>query len=414
VSTGGSESKPFPVQIAASNPGIFSMNQRGWGPGRIENLDSLGKRTLNSTSNTAHAGQRVTMRITGLGKDAGAPLVIGNRTVQSGLPRPLKAPGEQEVSFTIPPGVSPGCYVPVYFLPSPDRISNVVTMAIHSGAGDCDSGPIPLLDKQRVGVAVFTRSNMLKGAVAAMADEVIAVFVATSQGPALSPLLLLPPPGTCTAYMSSFQAETIMPDSISSALIAEIGGEGLEAGSQLRAVQGKNRRVIPGETAGYYRAWLGSYRTKKRKLFLEPGRFVFSGRGGTDVGPFSVSVESPAPFEWTDRAQTNTVDRNHALPVTWRGQASDHTTIILATNVDQVTTAIGTCLCTAPLNATHFEIPAALLANIPASTAVSGVPYDQLFVASLPTRSAGRLQTKGIASGAVLTIFANGRFVQYH
>lgn len=416
VSSGGSESKPFPMQIAASNPGIFSVNQRGWGPGRIENLDSLGKRTLNSTSNPAHPGQRVAMRITGLGKDAGAPLVIGDRTVQSGLPRPLSAPGEQEVTFLIPQGVPTGCYVPVYFRAPPGRPSNIVTMAIHSGSGNCEAGPIPLLDKQRVGVAVFTRSNMLDGAISTTEDEVIAVFFAKNEGPPVSPLLLLPPPGTCTVYTSSFQTETIRPDSLASALIAELGGVGLAAGPELSAAQEKNHRVIPGNfgPAGYYRAHLGSYRTKPIKLFLEPGRFVLSSKGGTDVGAFSVSVESPTPFEWVNRGQIYVVDRNRALPLTWRKQASDHVTIILATNVDQITTAIGTCLCTAPLGATHFEIPAGLLANIPASAKVSGIPYDQLFVASLPVKSAERLQAPGIASGTVLTIFASGRFVLYH
>jgi hypothetical protein len=415
VSSGGSESKPFPVQIAASNPGIFSVNERGWGPGRIENLDSLGKRTLNSTSSPAHPGQRVALRITGLGKDAGATLVIGDRNVLSGLPRTLAAPGEQEVSFPIPLEVPSGCYVPVYFQGSTGKPSNVVTMAIHSGPGNCDPGPIPLLDKQRVGVAVFTRSNMLDGVTSTTADEVIAVFAAKSEGPALSPLLLLPPPGTCTAYMSSFQTETIMPDSIASALIAEVVGEGLAAGSELGATQGKNHPAIPGDrgTAGYYRARLGSYRTNRRKLFLEPGRFIFSGKGGTDVGPFSLSVESPSPFEWANRGQIFRIDRDHALPLIWRKQASDHVTIILATNVDQKTTAIGTCLCTAPLGATHFEIPAGLLANIPASSAVSGIPYNQLFVASVPAKGGERLQAPGIGTGAVLTIFANGRFVFY-
>jgi uncharacterized protein (TIGR03437 family) len=416
VSSGGSESKPFSVQIAASNPGIFSVNQRGWGPGRIENLDSLGKRTLNSTSNPAHPGQRVALRITGLGKDAPAPLVIGGRAVQSGLPRTLPAPGEQEISFLIPQGVPSGCYVPVYFRGSGGRLSNVVTMAIRPGSGSCEAGPIPLLDKQRIGLAVFTRSSMLDGAISTTEDEVIAVFAAKNEGPPVSPLLLLPPPGTCTAYTSSFQTDTIRPDSLASALIAELGGQGLAAGSELSAVQGKYHRDIPGDrgSAGYYRARLGSYRNKPKKLLLEPGKFVFSSKGGTDVGAFSLSVESPAPFEWVNRGQIYLVDRNHALPITWRKQAGDHMTIILATNVDQVTTAIGTCLCTAPLGATRFEIPAGLLANIPASATVSGIPYDQLFVASLPVKGAQHLQAPGIASGAVLTIFASGRFVKYH
>ena len=416
VSSGGSDSKPFPVQIAASNPGIFSVNRRGWGPGRIENLDSQGKRTPNSTANPAHPGQRVAMRITGLGKDASAPLVIGNLGVPSGLPRNLPAPGEQEVSFTIPQGVPAGCYVPVYFRASGERPGNIVTMAIRSGAGNCEAGPIPLLDKQRVGLAVFTRTNMLNGAVVTMEDEVIALFAAKSEGPPVSPLLLLPPPGTCTAYTGSFQTDTIRPDSIAAALIAEIGGDGLAAGPELSAIQGKNHRDIPGDggTTGYYRARLGSYRGRPQKLFLEPGRFVFSSKGGRDVGAFSATLESPAPFEWVNRGQIFVVDRNRSLPLTWRGQASDHLTIILATNVDQLTTATGTCLCTAPLGATRFEIPAGLLANIPASAEVSGIPYDQLFVASLPARSTERLQAPGIASGAVLTIFSSGRFVKYH
>ena len=47
VTVDGQPSKPFPVDVVASNPGIFSRNGEGWGPGRIEN---------NSISNPAHHG----------------------------------------------------------------------------------------------------------------------------------------------------------------------------------------------------------------------------------------------------------------------------------------------------------------------------------------------------------------------
>jgi hypothetical protein len=417
VSAGGAASNPFPVQIVASNPGIFSLSQRGWGPARLDNLAPQGKRTQNTGSNPAHPGQRVTLRVTGLGKGVATPLIIGNRTVSSGLPRLLAEPGEQEVSFTIPQGVPTGCYVPVYFVSSPNITSNVVTMAIHSGPGHCDSGAIPLLDQQRFGLAVFTSTNMLNGRSAGDDDEVIALFAARGLGTALSPLLLLPPPGTCTAYMSSFQADSIMPDSVASALIAQLGGDGLAAGPQLSAARGKLRRAIPGEKGapGYYRANLGSAgNNRPRARLLQPGKFVFSGRGGVDVGPFSVTVDGPARFEWTNRATVQTVERGRPLSLAWRGQATGQMTIILATNVDQITTAVGACLCSAPLNATHFEIPAALLANIPASAVSMGIPYDQLFVASLPAKSANPFRAQGLDTGAVLTIFANGRFVKYH
>lgn len=416
VTSGGSESKPFPVRIAASNPGIYSLNQRGWGPGRIENLASLGKRTPNSTANPARPGQRVAMRITGLSKGSGAPLVIGDAAVESGLPRALSAPGEQEVSVLIPQKAPTGCYVPVYFRDSTGRPSNVVTMSIRSGTGSCEPGPVPLLDKPRIGIAVFSRSNMLNGAVSTTMDEAFAVFTAKDEGPPVSPLLLLPPLGTCTFYTSSFQVDAIRPDSLGAVLISEIGGEGLAAGTELSAEQGKNNLTIPEifTVQGFYHANLGSYRGNPRKLLLEPGKFVFSSPGGTDVGAFRVAVESPERLEWANRGQIYRIDRTRALPLTWRKQAGDHVIIILATNVDQLTTATGTCLCTASSGATRFEIPAGMLANIPASSPVAGFPYDQIYISSIPARGGERLQAAGIGAGAVVVTYASGRFVQYY
>ena len=51
-------SAPFPVEIVASNPGIYSLNGQGWGPGDIRE---------NSQQNPAHPGQRVVAAVTGLG-----------------------------------------------------------------------------------------------------------------------------------------------------------------------------------------------------------------------------------------------------------------------------------------------------------------------------------------------------------
>src|SRR5271170_7300410 len=39
VMAAGGNSAPFPVEIAASNPGLYSRNAQGWGPGWIDNLD---------------------------------------------------------------------------------------------------------------------------------------------------------------------------------------------------------------------------------------------------------------------------------------------------------------------------------------------------------------------------------------
>ncbi len=411
VTAGAAASKPFSIEITASNPGIFSQNKLGWGPGQTENIDAAGKRILNSTVKPAAPGQRVAMRITGLGKGIPAVVVVGNRTVNAGLARAVAQPGEQELSFAIPPDAPLGCYVPIYLQASPTRASNIVTMTIQSAAnrsGKCDSGPIPALDARRIAMIVATRTNIYERGGNTNTAEVIASFAVREPGRSLSPLLLLPPPGTCTAYTSSFQSATSSPITVSSSLHGEIGTEGLAAGAQLALGRDTRRRIIPWD-----RNAIGYYHSHVPPQLLNPGRFFLSGPGGTDVGAFRITAEAPAPFEWTDRDKTEVVARSRGLPMHWKGQANGHWTILLATNVDRITTAIGTCLCTAPLNATHFDIPAALLANIPASSDAPGTPYDQLFIVSMPAKGTP-LSVAGIGAGVLFTIYSNGRAVQYH
>jgi uncharacterized protein (TIGR03437 family) len=410
VTAGGASSKPFSMEVSASNPGIFSQNKNGWGPGQIENIDSNGKRTINSTTHPATPGQRVAMKITGLGKGSAAMVVVGNRTA-SGVARPAAQTGEQEISFAIPPDAPPGCYVPLYLLATPTRASNVVTITIQSAANRsarCDSGPIPSLEAKRVAMVVVTRTNWFKEGVTTNKGELMATFAVRDLDFSLSPLLLLPPPGTCTAYTATLESTKSPPITISDSLFGEIGNEGLAAGTQLVLGRDTRRKIVPwdGNAVGYYHG-----RVPPR--LLNPGKFFLSGPGGIDVSAFRVTAEAPVPFEWTDREKSEVIARDRGLPLHWRGKTSGHSMILLATNVDQITTAIGTCLCTAPLNATHFEIPAAMLANIPASYDTPGTPYDQVFISSLPAK-ATPLSISGIGAGALFTIFSNGRGVQFH
>lgn len=408
VKAGRSTSKQFPFEVAASNPGIFSQNKLGWGPGQIENIDPAGKRTLNSTANPAHPGQRVAMRVTGLGHGAAAVLVIGNRSVNATIDAAISQAGEQELSFAVPNDVPQGCFVPVYLKATPVRASNVVTMAIRSGSGRCDPGAVPLLEQKRIGLGVLTRVSTITERGEEIIDGFGALFSVNGGFAGLSPLRLLPPAGTCTAYTGSFQGVDTFPVSIEGMLITQLGGEGLNAGPRLMVARGNQHRDIPSD-----RGAPGLYRAELEPLLLDPGKFIVSSVGGMDIGPFRVTLDGPSPFEWTGRHERQSVDHTQPLPLQWRGQASDQLTIILARNVDQLTTANATCLCIAPLNATHFEIPAALLANIPATVDISGIPYNQMYVASLSTKPAP-IVAAGIGGGAVFSLYANGRLVRYY
>jgi hypothetical protein len=255
-----------------------------------------------------------------------------------------------------------------------------------------------------------------KASVDTVSDEALATFTAKTGKPLLSPLLLLPPPGACTAYTSSFQAETILPNSISAAIVAEVDAQGLRAGNPLTLMSSTGKRTIPqdGGTSGYYRAQLGN--TERRRagsLFLEPGELTLSGMAASDVGPFTWKTRMAEPFDWTDRGEISSVDRSRSLTVHWRGQGEDRTMLVLATNVDQITTAIGTILCAAPGAAGQFTIPAALLANLPASQDIPGIPYDQLFVVSIAAKPAPAPVPRGLTGAAMVSLYAIGRVVDY-
>jgi uncharacterized protein (TIGR03437 family) len=407
VEVNGASSDPFHVQVIDGNPGLFSTNGEGWGPGLFRKAES-----------PAHVNQRVSLLGTGFSATRAVTIVVGNRAIQAHRPRETSQPGQQEITFTVPVDSPLGCYVPVYALATPRRASNVVTISIAANDSACDPGPLPILSADRIGVAVFARSTMRarQANLDNQSDEAIVAFSAKSAGPVFSPLLLLPPAGACTVYTSSFQADSILPNSISAAIVAQMGTRGLRAGNSLTFTNGAQSRTIPqdGGTAGYYRASLGNSDARRRiPLFLQPGEVTLSGSGGPDIGPFSAKAHLADPFEWIDREAISQVTRDRPLTVHWSGLANDRRVAILATNVDQITTAMATTLCTARATDQKFTIPAAVLANVPASRDIAGVPYDQLFVMSLPEKTASAIQAKGLDRGAIISLQAIGRFVTY-
>jgi hypothetical protein len=301
-------------------------------------------------------------------------VLVGGRSVS--VARSNARPGEETIEFQIPADAREGCYVPVYVLASPLRASNVVTMSIRSGTGPCRPGPIPLLNTNTAGLALFTRARMKPKTENAdlINDEVAVMFMLKDDLPVLTPLLLLPPPGACTAYTSSLQASPPLPKTISDALVSLVEDRGLDAGSQLTTgTAGRNRPVysIHG-VRGYYRGRLGQAGPgadrRAPPLFFDPGELTLTGSGGEDIGSFEARAPSPLPFEWTDRDSIDVIDRSRPLTVHWRDSSSSpHLIAILLSNVDQLTTAIANCLCIADGRAGEFAIPPAVLANIPAS-----------------------------------------------
>ncbi len=420
VETGAEDSKPFPVEVVPSNPGIFSQNGEGWGPARADNLDAQERATPNAFDHPARRGQRLRFFSTGLGGASAVRVVVGNRAVPGASVRPGRTPGEEQITIRIPGDAPEGCYVPLYLDLGAARASNVVTVAIASRATSCDPGPVPLLIGERPAFVLLSRTRMRaehsNGDI--VDDHALATFVQKNDAPVLSPMLLLPPAGSCTAYTGDFQSRPTLAVSISDSLVSDLGGAGLDAGPHLLLARGEQSRTLPRipGAPGLYKVHLGTndaaFRGRALPLFLDPENLLLSSGGGKDIGAFRLNFHGPAPIEWTDREQHAFVDRKTPLTVHWPAETTNRIVLILATNVDQITTAVGTCLCTARASAGSFTIPAALLGNIPVTMDIPGIPYDRLFVAALPAKATG-LAIPGLNSGAEVSLYAEGRFVSF-
>jgi uncharacterized protein (TIGR03437 family) len=420
VETAGQASKTFPIDIVASNPGLFSRNGEGWGPGRVDNLSAQGRPTPNTFDEPAIRGQRIRVMSTGLGGIAQIHVVIGNRSIAARSVQPGSRPGEEEIVLRIPETAPVGCYVPLYLEIPGSRASNVVTVAIAARSESCDSGPVRLLRDNRAAGVVLSRIKMraVKSNLDIVEDHAAASFANANNFGKLSPFLLLPPAGTCTAYTGSLQADPSLLISISDALVSDLESVGLDAGPQLTLAQNGQSRWIPSipGAPGLYKSRLGSDDPSLARhtfpLFLNGGDFVLSGEGGKNVGAFQFTLQGPAPLEWTDRAEHAIIDRKLPLTIHWTAEPTSRMVVILATNVDRSTTAIGACLCVAQARAGHTTVPAALLANIPKSEDIPGIPYDQLFVAVLPPKTTP-ITVPGLKGGSAISIYAEGRFALY-
>jgi len=303
----------------------------------------------------------------------------------------------------------------------PNRASNVVTISIRQGAGRCDPGPVPVWSTQRMIFVALSRTQMKAlrpGKPDPISDEASVGARAPIQDRILLRHDLLPPPGTCTMYTGSYQADTDLSLSLSATAVPE--GSGLDAGAHLTLRESQNEiRDVEGiwNSRGRYRSHLGMKGIESRRpypgLFLDPGEFHLEGRGGKDVGPFKLAFSIPAPFEWTDRDAISVIVRNKGVTVHWKNATGDQLMVLLARSLDPVTTASGVCICTARATAGQFAIPAAMLANFPSSIDTPRQRLNELIVGSL-TAKPGQLHAKGLDGGVVFTVYNSWRLVEYH
>jgi uncharacterized protein (TIGR03437 family) len=395
-------SLPYPVKVVRAQFGIYAVNEKGWGPGRIQNLRGAARRP-NGVTNAANPGQTLALSGTGLG-DAKTPAVfVGGRPAKVVAARASR--DSDEILFQVPANAPEGCFVPVQVRNAGPLASNTVTVAIHKGGGNCresDYFPFAGWPASSFGMVVITRTLQREYGTEAVSDEAAGWFGRLPGLEKLNPYFLLPPPGTCTSEAEPWGGGFV-PATLISLLASRAGVQVLRAGDEISINDGRILRKVPAFRSGQgvFDRELSDPRGRADRLlqFVSPAVVHVAGKGGPDVGRFSFALGGPRPFEM--RAGVGPVRRGQALRLEWTDMGAGRIAIVFANFVDEATGSRGMCYCVGTPGATGLTIPASTLAYFPPAN--SNVRIS-LTVAAWPLRPV-TFQAAGLEHALAISAF---------
>jgi hypothetical protein len=416
--------------VVPSNPGIFTIDSTGQGPGIVTFTDyslvSAAKAANcggpSTACGSANPGDTLILWATGLGP------VSGNDASGAGLGQnmpnlPLKvwlggvqAPvifqgrsgcciGEDQIVFTVPNNVPTGCAVPlvVQIGTTSGTISNSTLMPVARGGRDCTPSNAALASvnvEQGVMAGSINFGSVklqhdLKNNGTYQDSATFQFFKILSYSPGTQPFFLSwvddQPPGTCAVYPFS-----------GGGLNPPIGGLApLDAGSSFTVKGAKGSVTVtgnPGEFNGTLDPSGG---------FLTAGQYMIAGTGGRDVGAFTGTIAFPVLPVLMSPVNQAAVTRSNGLTVTWSGGGTSGNEQILVSSATDGTLSNGsTALCIAPASAGTFAVPPYVLLALPAGNfaglQLSPAQVSVPFTAS--GLSVGLLQTQIDGTGPGLTL----------
>jgi hypothetical protein len=381
-------SRPEKVIVSSSSPGIFTLNGEGWGP---------------VAHNLFRFGKKVTLHVNGMNK--GRPKIF-----VAGLEARVTSVRGQNLTFAIPRGAAAGCWTPVWIQSESGNLSNFATIPIHDRSGHCEQPegwPVrPVPPQTRNGFVILFR---VSGSIAFQPgkstnvsfDAGTAIFFQPASG-GLTPFQILPPSGTCIAYAGTFSLNVMQQLFSIRRYIGEYRVP-LNAGLSVTVDGGGTKKAVLRGTPsqGQYAALLGGTlplsHGERRPLFFAPGSYRVASEGSENITKLEMAVEVPPPFDWVNQASVSEIDRSKGVELKWRNLGQDRQTILTAFSADSDTGAMGSCVCTAPSNATEMQIPPYAFANFPKTSATSILPLQFLILVSIPRAERDRVPLPGLS-----------------
>lgn len=400
VSNEDGPSRPFRVRIVPGALGLYTENGAGWGPAKI----------------VFAADRRITLLATGSARARRLQIFVGGKRAHLvSLDADAREPGMERLEFEIPAKAPSGCHVPVVVRAPDGLASNAVTIPV----GNCNpnqqdpfAGASP---GEKSALILLARLHVVPLGTGYVTEDFGAgVFAPVeTEKKILNPYRLMPPEGTCTTYTGRYTGDFI--STLLPSFSEPLARNTLEAGAELSIAGPAGKTVAQRKRAGVYARIIGFERfmtTTSRPLFLSPGAYTVSWRGGAEVPAFGIPLTMPAPISWTNESKLAVVNRNRDLTLKWRPGGMPHRAAVVAVNVDPNTTALATCFCLAPKGSSAFTIPAMMLANLPETSEQDRPAVQMSMLALIPLDDLERFRAPGLEIRA-LTTAAQARLVKY-
>ena len=269
------------------------------------------------------------------------------------------APGQDQVTFTVPADAITGCYVPMALVVN-NITSNFASIAIAPAGSACSDGNgFTSVPSGNVRLATINLQRTASSPGPTTIDNGSAAFGLYTPSQIMSSLgpVQAASPGGCLVFGFT---------GASASVTDPTQPQALNAGSAITITGPNGDKPLTGPR-GVYASQLATS-AGGGKLYLDPGSYTFSnGSGGSDVGAFQGQVTAPPPIVWTNAASITSVNRSQGVTVTWTGGDPNGFVYVSGNSIlAQGNGAMFTC--TAPASAGTFTVPPMVTMALPASS----------------------------------------------
>jgi uncharacterized protein (TIGR03437 family) len=360
----GLTSAALPVTVVRSAPGL-----NYYGANTDVATDGVTGAVL-TFLNPGYPGETIVLWATGLGSDpddsdttfstsphavnANAQVYIGGIQAQVLYAGSAGYPGVNQINVVIPPSVTQGCYVAVAAVANA-VISNVATLPIHAGGGECVDPSTNLKGSQVSSTGGLTFRS---GFVSLILDN----------NPAANGARTIDYTSTA-AFVRYTNATNDIPNTVSSGGCILVSYENppipgmtqVDAGT-ITVTGPAGLDVTLHHTLGQIGAYDGTLPT------IVPGKYTWKGTGGAIVGSFNTELNLSSLFTWTNPQAATGISRTGGLTVTWTGGNPGSYVLITGAVVQSLgggNVIRGGFKCMEQVEAGQFTVPAYILSAMP-------------------------------------------------